>query len=83
MPLSVNSHAEFKQELLQNNMTGKVMRNLIENCDYHTIKQNALDLEMSVPRQRYPQEVLTVVIKNYTTHNSKKRVTKIVFVRLL
>lgn len=48
MPLSVNSHAEFKQELLQNNMTGKVTGNLTENCDYHIVKQNALDLEIPV-----------------------------------
>lgn len=44
----MNSRAEFEQELLQNNMTGKVTRNLIENCDYHIVKQNALDLEISV-----------------------------------
>lgn len=63
MPLSVNSHAEFKQELLQNNMTRKLMGNVIENCDYHKAKQNALDLEISVQCPRY------VKVSSGSAHN--------------
>lgn len=50
MPLSVNSHAELIQEPLQNNMTGKLMGNVIENwyLPYHTVKQNELGLEIPV-----------------------------------